>query len=147
MPHVRTQIRDAAIAALTGLPTTQHRVYAGRTRPLPAHHEPALLVYTREEVSERDAAGRPPILAREVTLVVEGRVHVAVAPDDMLDQIASEVESALAADPRLAGKALDTMLRRTAIEALADGERHVGSVRMEFVVQYRTTQTAPGVAV
>jgi hypothetical protein len=52
--HVRAQIADAVIAALTGLPITGANVFKGRTRPLAKGHPPSLLVYVRSERAAPD---------------------------------------------------------------------------------------------
>jgi len=146
--HVRKQIRDAVVNALTGLPTTQGRVFVGRTRPLAAAHEPTLLVYMRAETKRRAVAGRPPLLERVAILDVEGRVSMASAPDDMLDQIAMEIESAIAgaADARgtfFGGLALNISPVSDELIAEAQGERQIGGVRVEYQVTYRTAEGAP----
>lgn len=150
--HVRRQIRDAVVQALTGLPTTAARVYVGRARPLAPAHEPTLLVYTRSETAVRGAGGRQPKLDRVVILDVEGRVSLPDAPDDVLDQIAVEVEAAMwgLADQLgtfLNGLARDIKLVSTEVIAEAAGERHIGGVRLEYAVAYRTSEGAPGSAV
>jgi hypothetical protein len=144
--HIRKQIRDAVKARLTGLPTTGTRVEIGRTRPLEARHDPLVLIYTRDENSQRDAMGRPPKLMRDVQLFVDGRVVTKTPPDDLLDQIALEVEVALAADKRLGGLAMDVLLVRTQSDVQADGESHVGATRMEYRVRCRTPDNEPGTA-
>ena len=83
---------------------------------------------------------------RELTVAVEGRVVAAEPPDDTLDRIALEVETAMAA-AYLAVLAHEWHLAATKINTQAPGESHAGEVRMEFSLQYRTTESAPGTAV
>lgn len=156
MPHARTQLRDAVTTVLTGLDATSGRVYVGRTRPLPEAHEPTLLIYAREERAAEDGQGRPVELLRSLTLTVEGRVSFAPVDDDadasreteeLLDQIALEVEAAIGADPTLGGKAFDAQLTATRINAQAPGARHQGEIALDFIVLYRTAENAPGVLV
>jgi len=142
--HVRAQIRAAAVQALMGLPTTADRVYSGRTRPLAQGHRPSLLIYAIEERSDTHAGSK---LLRELTLAIEGRVVMADVPDDILDSIALEVEPALIRRPLLGGRALEVTLTATRITTEAPGENHVGEIRMEFRVQYRTDESDPSVAV
>lgn len=151
--HMRKQIRDYVAAQLTGLLTTADRVYVGRARPLAAEHDPALLIYMRQETSRRAARGVPPVLERSCTLHIEGRVSSARAPDDLLDQIALEVEVRMAElvdfDKAIAldGLALNVVMTSTEMLAEADGERHIGGVRLEYVVTYRTREGEPRAAV
>ena len=147
MAHVRSQIRDAVVAALENLPTTGSRVYAGRTRPLAKDHAPTILVYAIEESSDVDAMGANATLFRNLTLAVEGRVIGAETPDAALDRIAAEVEPAIVADPTLGGIAREVTLTATRINAQAPGESQAGEIRMEFRVQYRTIESAPQTAV
>lgn len=151
MSHARTQVRNAVVTALTGLATTGARVYAGRTRVLAVGHQPTLLVYARETRSEPDS--RPPRkLMHTLTLVVEGRVSnagatAAAATEAQLDQIELEVATAIAANATLGGLVLDVLPVRSTLNAQAPGERHEGEVRIEFEIEYRTAESAPGVIV
>lgn len=147
--HARKQIRDAVAAGLTGLPTTADRVYVGRTRPLSASHEPTLLIYMRSETAERTVQGAPGKVTRRCTLHIEGRVSMAGVPDDLLDQIAAEIEAGMTAlidfgTARVfGGLASNAQMTATEIVAEADGERHIGGVRVEYLVTYRTVEGAP----
>lgn len=152
MAHVRTQIRDAVVAALAGLSTTEDRVYSGRSRPKEKDAEPFLLVYCTEERSEVTAMGADPILDRVLTLAVEGccvaqDYEGAQEVEERLDQIALEVEPAITEDSSLGGLAIEVTLTGARIAVQAPGERHAGNIRMEFRVHYRTRESAPGTAV
>ena len=79
--HVRQQVRDAAVARLTGLPLTGARVFASRIRPIEQSQLPCLLVQTNdEEVLPATVHGA---YARQLQLVVE---CVAQASGDTLGQ-------------------------------------------------------------
>jgi hypothetical protein len=150
MPHVRQQIRDYVATGLAGLATTGDRVYVGRTRALPKGHPPCLLIYTRSETAQRAVRGVPPKLERPVTLHVEGRVQTAGVPDDLLDQIALEIEAGIAAlidyptAKFFGGLVQNVEFTGTEIVVEADGESHNGGVRLEYAVTYRTTEGAAG---
>lgn len=146
--HLRSQIRDAVVAAVTGLTTTGARVYAGRARPLAKDSDPCLLVYATAETSDVHTIGSDPILLRSLTLAVEGLAVAteAAALEETLDQIALEVEPAITADSSLGGLTLAVTLTGTRIAVEAPGERHAGAIRMEFRVEYRTHEQSPGVA-
>lgn len=147
--HVRTQIRDAVVMALTGLATTGSRVYAGRARPVAADSDPYLLIYATEERSEVEAMGADPVILRELTLAVEGRALAseAAALEETLDRIALEVEPAVVRDSSLGGRTREVTLTATRVAVQAPGEAHAGEVRMEFRVAYRTRESAPHIAV
>jgi hypothetical protein len=153
MAHARQQIRDYVKAALTGLTTTADRVYTGRARPLAADALPTLLIYTPDENVRRAVHGRPPGLERPMTLHIEGRVSVAmnVSSDDLLDDIAAEVETAIAAKIDYAaavffeGKAQNVELLRVEQVAKAEGEKDQGGIRLTYSVTYCTVEGAPSV--
>ncbi len=147
MTHVRAQIREAFAARLTGLTTTGPRVYAGRTRPLAKDHDPALLVYATEETSDVAAMGAPATATRALTVMVEGRVSGSAPPDETLDAIAAEVETAIGANWKAGGLAKEVTLVATRLRAQAPGESQLGEVALEFRVSYRTREGAPETAV
>jgi len=149
MPHARKQIRDAAVTALTGLTTTGARVYPSRAVPVQEDRLPALLVYTREETSGVDTIGGAGSrgLQRICSLRVEGICQSIADLDDQADDIAAEVETALAADPSLGGLAKDLQLTQTEIGFTDEGGQPIAGVRMIFAVQYRTRERAPSTAI
>jgi hypothetical protein len=149
--HARKQIRDAAKALLLGLTMTGSRVEVGRTFALTAAHDPTLLIYTKDEKSgtggqgaARSAAG--PVMGRALELVVQGRVSHNAPPDDLLDAIAAEVETKIGANQKFSGLIVAMELAATKTETIAQGERHLGLVQMEFTVIYRTAEGAPAVS-
>lgn len=143
--HARAQIRQAAAARLQNLATTGTRVYTGRVRALAEVASPSLFVYSLEEDSEISAIGVRPILERNLQLAVEGRVSLAGAtdPEDTLDQIASEIEVALGTLPPLGGLVVEMTLTHSRLDISAQGESIIGSIVMQFRVQYRTGEGAP----
>jgi len=128
MAHVRKQIRDAIVTATTGLTTTGSNVFRSRIYPLEQTKLPGLCIFTRSETVEFD------------TLTM-AYVSATTNYDNTLDQIAVEVEEALAADVTLGGLSKD--LQVTAFEAdfSGDGEQPVAIGRFTVTVQYRTSET------
>lgn len=157
MPHLRQQIRDAVAARVTGLTTTQARVYLGRTRPLEQDHLPALFVFTRQEISRLLSLGRPRTTLRIVDLKVEGRVQLAAqgagvdtaqACEDLLEDIALEVERKMFGEDTTFGRLVkDLVLTGTVKTVTAAGDRHEGSMLLSFDVSYATREAAPDSAV
>lgn len=146
--HVRTQCRDAAVAALTGLVTTGSDVYKGRakTRPLQETDLPALLVYTTETEASGEADQRGQRRMVEVcSLVVEGHAQGTGDVDATLDTIEKEVRAALAADPTLGGKAKDLIFSGSAKDDEAEAEQPTWVIRMTFTIEYHTRETTPDV--
>ena len=148
MTHVRQQIRERIASNVTGLTTTASRVYQSRVYNLEAANLPGLLVYSNNETSERDTIG---VLAnqdldRTLELVIEGYASTASNLDDVLDLIAEEVETAVAADPTCNGLSKDLFLSETTISLTGEGDSPAGVLSLTFQVSYRTTTTAPGTA-
>lgn len=141
--HARTQLRNTVKAVLTGLPRTDDRVFVGRVRPLPKAYDPTLRLSMPQETLRRDANGNPPKLARVVTLHVEICTCTAEPPDDLHDEIAADVETALWESQAL--HALLQNIQFTDVQQVvkADGERHIGGMQLEYKLTYRTPEGVP----
>lgn len=144
--HVRRQIRDAFVSAVTGLVQTGSRVEAGRRRTLTAQHLPTLLVYTLDETSGYHAQQRK--LMRVVDVAIECRVSSHEPVDDDLDQVALEVERAIAnrdfrSDDGLS--LIDVQLVASRPDIRADGDLYVGKLRLDYRVEYRTLEQTPDI--
>lgn len=148
MTHVRQQVRDAAVADLTGLHTTTTHVYSGRSEPLTGGELPGLNVLLQDETSAFDALGSSKI-ARTGRLIVEGWAKAnGDALLDLLDTIAAEVETRIyspAGTPTLDGKLMNIGTPSTQIDfpGEADGKQRVGVVRILIPVTYRTAAADP----
>lgn len=145
MPHHRKAIRDAVVAALTGLPSTGVKVFPTRTYPVDATELPVLCVYTLSEDSELHAMGQSRSLLRILELVVEAIAAVNGTLDDTLDQLALETEQALGADPTFGGRCYDCALASTKIAIRGEGEKETGSAVMTFALRYRTRASDPSI--
>lgn len=148
MSHARTQIRNAAAAALTGLATTGTRVFKSRAHPVANADLPCLLVYCDDEQSiERVTIGNPSRLRRELNLIVRGMVKTSTALDDELDKIAKEVEVAIAANLTLGGLVRDGVwlasINTTINEEM---EKPCGEIVIIFSATYSTNSNAPEIA-
>lgn len=142
--HARQQVREAAVADLTGLVTTGANVFTGRVAPLAAAEMPGLRIALREETTEWDAMGT---MARTGRLIVEGWAQGGDGLEDTLDLIAAEVETALyGTTPDLQALLQNIGTPTTAID-LPEPEqgvaRRTGVVRMMFPVVYRTAEGDP----
>lgn len=141
--HLRKRIRHAAATRLTGLATTGSRVYRARVYPLEDANLPGLLIYTNAERSERMTMPAPGVLERRLELVVEGYAKDTTDLDDTLDQIAKEVEVAIAGDFGLGGLAKVASLTTTEVEMVNGAEVPVGMIRLTFEVRYMALEEAP----
>lgn len=153
--HVRQQIRDYLVTALTGLTTTGSRVFKSRPlhRQLQTSELPALLIYTDGEDVSADTMGGPlGQIERTLRVRIEAVVRGTSAFDDNIDLIIKEVEIALNASNTVF--TLNNLSRRgIVLQAVEDpefdgeGDKVVGRVAMTWVAIYRTVANAPATAI
>lgn len=141
MPHARQQIRDAAVAALTGLATTGTRVFNARAERFAEAELPSLNVLTPEEELVGESMGLRH--DRELRIHVEIRVKHESTYAATADTSAMEVEQALMADPSLGGRLKRLVPARTRTEISAETDREVAVVTIEWAAQYRVVASAP----
>ena len=145
--HVRKQIRDAAVTALTGLATTGARVFASRVYPLQDDDLPALRVDTNNEDVDSESIIANRVLDRELQVLVQACVKQNATYNDTIDQIIQEVEVALStlAAQTMAG-AKSVQLQRIEVVLAGEAEKPVAVATMLFAVPYHTALNAPDVA-
>jgi len=146
MAHLRQSIRERVATDVTGLTTTGSNVFQTRLYPVESTSLPCLLVYTTSEESEVTEMASPRPMSRTLNVVVQGVVSAA-QPDDTLDLISKEVEIALAGDVSINSLASNSFLSSTEIEINADGAKPVGTVMLNYVVEYRNLDNNPETAI
>tara|TARA_R100000656_G_scaffold87111_1_gene63275 strand:- start:164 stop:604 length:441 start_codon:yes stop_codon:yes gene_type:complete len=146
MAHLRQSIRERVAADVTSLVTTGANVFQSRIFPVEDSKLPCLLVYTTSEDSEVTEMASPRPMTRILNVVVQGVVGAA-QPDDTLDLISKEVEVALAGDVSINSLANNSFLSSTEIEFNADGAKPIGTVILNYVVEYRNLDNAPETAI
>jgi hypothetical protein len=142
--HLRKQIREAVATLVTGLSTTSARVHQSRMRPKSDAGLPCLLVHTND-TEQIEAADTNTLQQRSLPIAIRGIAKGGATLDDTLDQIALEVETALAADPRLGGKA--SMSRLVSVDTDFDDttDKPVGEIQLTYLYTYFTQAGTPGV--
>lgn len=131
MSHSRTQLREQMASLLTGLATTGARVYQSRMRP--ADGLPCLLVTTNDEdITPGNIHGW---YERRVSLQVRGFAKGGTTLDDTLDQIALEVETALAGSR--------AELDRIEVDFDDELEQPVGVITLTYQMTYFTAASDP----
>ena len=143
--HLRRQIRDAFVTALTGLATTGTKVYAGRVYAMQDANLPGLRIYTNDEENEIASLGVSRTLQRRLQVVVEACFKDATSLDNTGDQILKEVETALGPGVALGG-AKHAHLAGVEIERDGEGEKPAAVLRMTFECLYYTAHGTPDVA-
>jgi len=137
MSHARTQVRGAVAALVTGLTTTGFRVFQSRIRPQAESSLPCLLVTANDEQVEASVDG---ILTRNLSIAIRGIAMGNSSLDVLLDQIALEVETAMAAVPRATFDRLEVDFDETL-------EKPVGSITLNYQYQYFTAADNPAVMI
>lgn len=139
MPHQRQLIRQAVRDLLIGKTAAGTRVSTTRIYPYRKPELPAISVYTLEEtVNEEGSNTAPREYTRDLELEISGFVHGGADVDDAMDELALEIENAMAADPYLGGTVGDSMLQGTTMGLTGDGDTLTGMVTLTYAVTYRT---------
>lgn len=142
--HLRTQIRDAVVAILSGLPTTGANVFVARGVPLSDNKLPAIIVETNgESVDDNTIYGQ---LQRELTLTLKVRVKETGAVDQTIDAILKEIEAALYASS--SANTLGGLVNSVRLRGIANGvnggyELPVGHADTDWLVLYFTQAGVP----
>lgn len=146
--HAREQIRDAVVDQLTGLATTNSRVYAGIVRLADAASLPGIWVFTNEDELDEDSEIIGTKEFHNLTLLVEIRAKAVSGVDDVVDDVAEEVQAALYGDPTLGGLIptayADIELSSFELELSDDQEKDLALGTLTFIMRYRIDGTAPG---
>ena len=143
MAHVRKLIRDNVETTLTGLTTTGTRVYKTRVYPVAEDRLPGIAIYTRDESTEYATITKPRTQNRELTVSVEIYVKAIANYDDQLDQIASEIETALYTDTTRGGYAKDTMVTGFDCDFSGEGDQPVALGTAHFSISYVSLEGNP----
>lgn len=152
MAHARKQIRDAVVAMLTDLSTTGRNVFPSRVYSLADEELPSVSVFTgdanNDEVVTKVTLGNTtkfPLFKRDCPLLIEGHAKISDDIDDVLDQIALEIEVAMSNPITIGERTVPAQLRSTAKVLSGDSEDQIGVVRLLYIVTYVTAENTPDV--
>lgn len=141
MSHIRQQIRESAIALLSGNTDAQTYVYSSLFYPIDEDDLPVIVLRTDQESSDLLNIAGP--LTRELSLVITA--YVTAEEQDLqnsLDTIAAQIES-LIGNQSFSGLAKWVTLSSTDIQRVPDASKPTGSVALTFTVIYHSS-TADG---
>jgi hypothetical protein len=145
MAHVLKQLRDAAVARLTGLPSTGARVHSYRVNPLESITDlPALIVRVLTDSAEPGTIHSPALVERDVELTVFVYAAANAGLDDALDAVRLDVDTALGAPLIVAGHSLEAVYTGSEID-LTEGERACGELQLQYRVTLFHAANAPDV--
>ena len=145
MSHKRQIIRDAIINQLKDKTDAGSNIYGNRAKPLFDQSIPAILVYSKQEnilEDQYNIDGYAP-LKRDLEIAIEAVIIASDEFDQKLDDIASQIESALDGFEIETRKADLIKLKSTEIDYSIEGSKIYGAVRLTYSVIYRTEVKQP----
>lgn len=147
MAHARQQIRVALAALLTGLTTTQNRVFTSRNIVLQDNEMPAIEITTNDEnVQMIDIHSG--ILERDLSIDVIAKVQAIDNVDDLLDDIIAEIETRINATP--INRTLNGLCQGLELSSIEIGideslATPVGQAVLRYQAQYHTNPATPDI--
>jgi hypothetical protein len=141
MSHVRDQILDSIVLAVTGLPSTGSRVFDSRAYPMARADLPGINVRFLE-ATERSQAGdfpRPRILERICRIQVVGNVRATTDYRKDANEIAAEIEAALGVAAAGAPAKYLTLIA-TELAIAGSGEQPVAEITLTYEAFYLTPE-------
>lgn len=136
MAHPRKLIRQAVAAQLAGQTAAGARVFRSRMVPLKRVELPAIAIYTPEEEADFETDSAPRELKRTLQLYIESAADGTGDVDDVLDDLAEQIEAAMDADDTLDGNASSSVLTRTELDVDESTGRTVSVIRLTYAVTY-----------
>jgi len=135
--RIREAVKDRLLAADTMAGTN---VFTSRARPvleILQRQQMVLSIYTGDESSTSSPDGYN--LVRTLTVSIEGMAGGGDDLDDVLDNLAEQVEAAINEDDTLCTLLTEPMeMQTTTSEITARGNQQVGAFRMDFEAEYIT---------
>lgn len=142
--HYREQIRKAVITAVTGLTTTATRVKSAPVYNFQDNMSPTLAVWIRSATPDYENGQMQASPLWVIEVIVEGYAKVYTDLMDTLDDMASEVETAIYANTAL-NALVNSYIEcgQQSIEVNTDGNEPVGKIEMVFEMYYHAQEGAP----
>jgi len=145
---LRKKIRKTVAALLKGKTDAGDKVFPNATVPPWEENLPVILVYTRSEPVDKYAEA-PRELERNLQLTIEivaagpevdedGNEPAGKSLEDILDDIAEQVEVEMSRDETFGGEADDSILANTELEFDGGGGQPIGSSRLTYTITYYT---------
>lgn len=145
--HVRQQLREAIVAAVTGLASTGARVYSALTYPALQSDLPHLEVNTVEEQAESVSLHGPGLIERTVVIEITARAIATSGLATMVDDVAAEVETALGGSVMVSGKEVPLSYQGASIQFSSEADQPVGVATLRYQATLYTASNAPGTLV
>ena len=144
--HQRQTIREAIHTALLNNTTAAARVSRNRLNPYRIKELPAIdIVSVADDVEPDSVDTAPRELEHSYSVGVRGWVAVTDDVDDVMDDLAQEIETLMYADPYFGGATADSILTGTSFDFSPQGDLDAGSVTLLYDFKYQTQAPEPPV--
>lgn len=152
MAHQRKLIRQAVVLRIKNAATAAGDRVTVTFEPQRSARLASITLYTPdEETDPEDAQTAPRQLWRNLVLEICGWVidTAAVPVADAMDNIAEQIEAAMAADRYFGGAVLDSILTTTQMATLGDqgADPLIGLIKLTYQVTYQTDADSIGILV
>lgn len=135
---IRRAIKDLLVAGGTDAGSS---VFSGRVDPVFEADLPAILIYSTEEALTREDLVTVGLRPRTVQVVIKGVVKANAGAEegfqDLLDNLAEQIESIIDANPLLNQTAENVWFDRTDFSLSGEGENLLGIVNLTYSISYR----------
>lgn len=144
MAHYREQIRKAVITAVTGLTTTGTRVKSSPVFNLADNMSPTLAVRARQSIPNYETGEMNQKVQWAVEIVVEGYAKTNTDLLDTLDDMASEVETAIYTNSALYALCNGYIeAGEQTFDIDTDGDVPLGKIEILYTIYYHAQEGAP----
>lgn len=145
MSHARTQIRTAAVAAVTAIKVGGNAVFAGVYGYRTAKHKnlPDVIIYTVNDEVNHELDTLDGKETHALTVMAEIRAKVTDDLDDTLDGYCVLVEKALKTNVALNALLKQLSLIGTSIEMESETDKENGLATIEYEAWYRVAENDP----
>jgi hypothetical protein len=145
--HARQAIRYAIAELLRSTATAGNHVFPSRLFSLDESELPSISVFTTDdsnvETVTKLTLSRPPLVQRELPVVIEAHAVMDETIDDVLDNLAVEIETAMAQAIMIGGTQISARLVSTQTTFSGESELQVGVIRLIYAATYATRENTP----
>lgn len=145
--HVRQQLRDAIVAAVTGLALTGSRVYTARVYPANDSELPHLEINTVDEEADTVSIHGPAVVERIVSIEISARARATSTLAATLDTMAEQIEAALGSTLTVSAKQIPLNYQGASIQFSGDADQPIGAAVLRYQAILYTAANAPGTLV
>lgn len=147
MPHVRKQLRDAIVTAVTGLASTGSRVRTDSAYAEDVSNGASLTIVFLDENASVSTVHPSAIIEREMFVAIDGRAKNNPTIADTLDVIAEQVETALGGQVMVGSIAVPLEYQGTSISFSGESDQVIGLISLRYRAVLFTAANAPGTLV